>query len=141
MENNNESNSEFFVVDEQAKSTFIEMSKWTKFLAVLGFIGLGLIIGAGVFMVIAMSGSSSTAMTNGMGGISIALMYLLFAGIFFYPLYTLLNYSTGIKEAFDTNNKNTFNKAVDNLKNTFKYLGIFHAVTLLIYVLLFIFRK
>jgi len=45
MENFNRDNSEIFSmdVDDHAKITFLEMARWTKFLAILGFIVIGLL--------------------------------------------------------------------------------------------------
>ncbi len=110
------------------------MATWTKFLAILGFIGLGFMVLGGVALGVAVG----TAATNqlgpigSIGGIGIALLYILIAGIVFYPAYTLMKYSTGINVAVHTNNKQKFNEAIANLKNTFKFYGIITIISLLI---------
>ena len=139
MENFNRSNSDIFSmdVDDQAKISFLEMARWTKFLAILGFIALGIMIIAGIVLGLVISSSpmiaSQLGPLAGIGGIGIMLVYVLLAGIMFYPTYALLKYAGGMKTALNSNNKQKFNEAVAHLKNFFKFYGIMMIIFLGLY--------
>ena len=123
-----------FEMDETAKSTFLEMTSWTKFLAIIGFIFMGIFIIVGFF--VATSMSNMPALSSGMcdlGSSGIVLVYIILAALYFYPTYALLKYSTGMKAAMNTNDKVQFNQALAYLKNMFKYIGILMIIVLAIY--------
>ena len=145
MENFNRENSEIFSVevDDSAKITFLEMARWTKFLSILGFIFLGLMILGGVAFGLVISSSPIFANQLGplssIGAAGIIILYVLMAAIMFYPTYALFKYSTGMKTALNTNNKQKFNEAIAYLKNVFKYYGIMAIIFLGLYGLLMVF--
>lgn len=137
----NQNKSEIFTleVDETAKATFLEMSRWTKFLAIIWFVILGLMIAAGIVLGVAMSRSSAMAAAMpGLGSASFIVIYIGFAALYFYPTYALLKYATGIKVALNTNDKLGFNKALVYLKNMFKYMGIMMIIMLCLYGLIIV---
>jgi len=126
-------------IDENAKTTFLEMARWTKFLAVLGFVALGLFLTLGIIISIflpifaeSMGGPSATAIASlGMAGpVFVIIFFLIFIGIEVYPIYALMKYSSGIKKALTTENKEQFNRAIKHLKNMFKYFGILAIIML-----------
>lgn len=129
-----------FELDDQAKSTFHEMARWTKFLAILGFIFLGIIVVAGFFVAMAINNLSPVYSSQfaGIGQAGIILIYLILAAIMFYPAYALLKYSTGMKSALATNNKLKFNQAITYLKNMFKYYGVLAIIFLGFYELVIV---
>jgi len=141
MENYNNDNSEIFgmELDPMVKSTFLEMARWTKFLSILGFIALGLMLVGGFFVGIALSKMASGNALAGVGTTGIIMIYIVIAAINFYPVYALMKYSTCMKSALNTNNKLKFNEAVHYLKNFFKYFGILAVIVLCLYGLIFIF--
>ena len=120
-------------VDETAKSTFLEMARWTKFLSILGLIFLGLMVLIGLalgMMADSLPGNNPIA---AFGATGIIVYFLFLAGICIYPIITLLKYSTGIKAAINMNDKGRFNRSINHLKNTFKYYGILMIIMLCIY--------
>jgi hypothetical protein len=127
-------------VDESTKSTLLEMSRWTKFLAILGFVMLGLMILAGIILGIVMTQyTAMAAAIPGIGSSAILLIYVVLAALYFYPTFALYKYSTGMKAALNNNDKPGFNKALVYLKNMFKYIGIIMIVILCLYGLIIIF--
>ena len=125
-------------VDNQLKQTFMEMAKWTQFLAVLGFVFLALLVLAGVGMVFAFKSIGNMTGMGGLGafsGVALLFFYLIVAGIYYYPTYALYKYSTGIKVAMRTNNKHLFNQSVGYLKSFFKFFGIIMVIVLGIYAI------
>ena len=143
MENYNHNKPDIFTleVDEYGKATFLEMTRWTKFLAILGFvmIGLMLLFGVGMAMMASTFSQMSTNPMGNIGGVGIFIVVLFAIGVYFYPIYALLKYSSGMKLAMQTNSKEQFNSAIMYLKNMFKYIGILMIIFLCLYAVLIVF--
>jgi len=129
-------------IDGDAKSNFLDMARWTKFLAILGLVVLGLILCLGIFLSLfltnfaeAYGGPSASAIANmgAIGPVAVIFFFLVIIGFNIYPIYALLKYSTCIKIAINTDNKEQFNRAIKYLKWMFKYIGILAIVMLVIY--------
>lgn len=135
------------VVDEMSGAYIHEIGRWGKFLAIVGFIVIGLMIVASVFMMFAFSrlasydeygNATGAAYGQAMGGM-LGVLYLFFAGIYIYPTWTLYKYSTCIKRALVNKEQQEFNDAFRYLKSTFKFMGILMIIILSIYALIAIF--
>jgi hypothetical protein len=143
MENYNYSKPDIFnlEVDDFGKATLLEMTRWTRFLAILGYVFIGLMVLFGIGMVM-MAGTLSQFSNNpmaGMGAVGIIILVLFMIAIYFYPIYSLMKYSTTMKLALHTNSKERFNDAIVYLKNMFKYIGILMIIILCLYAAVFIF--
>lgn len=127
-----------FGIDDVAQSHMMETARWGKFLAIVGFIFLGLVILFGLFSI---AGASSLSRAFG-GSASIAsifIIYIIVAGIYFYPTFALLKFSRMMKPALAHRNQQMFNDALGYLKNMFRYIGIVVLIMLVIYGLSFLF--
>lgn len=124
-----------FGMDETARASMLETARWAKFIAIMGFIFLGILIVAGIFLSMTLS-NNPYMQARGMGGIfggfSIVL-YVIMAAIYFYPTYALYKFSRLIKPALLTENQQMFNTALGYLKGMFKYTGIVMIVVLALY--------
>jgi hypothetical protein len=121
-------------IDEPIKNNFLEMARWTKFLAILGFVFLGLMLLGGVGMMFAISKAAEVnPVLSGIGGVGMFLLYALIVSIEFYPIYALFKFSTGIKQALATFDKETFYIAINWLKNMFRYMGVLAIICLSFY--------
>jgi hypothetical protein len=108
--------------------------KWTMFLAIIGFILLGLFIVIGVI-----TGTFLSAFKSGETGPGIheSLMYIIFlalAVIYFFPVYFLFRFSKHTAHAVQTLDKQELHKAFRNLKSHFVYIGVLIIIVLLFYV-------
>ncbi len=119
-------------IDEHVRSLMLNMARWTKFLAILGFIFMGLmLVGAVIVGGYGKAGNSTldentqTVLIGEAIGLCIASI-----AISFYPCYTLLMYSGKIKKAFLADSQELFEKAIRNLKNTFQYMSILMIISL-----------
>ena len=142
MENiQNEQESLFSMeIDEPIKTNFLEMARWTKFLAVLGFVFLGLMLTLGLVAMAAVAMASSIAGPfAALGGVGIFVLYCLFAALEFYPIYALFKYSVCVKKALLTYNKDEFYMAISWLKNMFRYMGIMAIIFLSLYGVVIVF--
>jgi hypothetical protein len=138
MENYTNSTNQL-VVDETGKAIYMEMTRWTKFLAIIGFVMLGLMILAGFFMGSIMAAAMGGTGLAVFGGIGFTVFYMLIAAIYFYPIYALYKYSVLIKPAIAGNNAELFNRAIGYKKNMFVYWGVLMIILIALYALIFVF--
>ena len=128
-------------IDETARAYMLETSRWAKFLALIGLILTGMLSIGLVFLIFGSSEiSKQFGAAYGIGyGIGMFLFYLFIILIILYPSLTLLRFSKKIKPALQTGNNEQFNDAIKNLKNTFKFWGIYMIVFLAIYCISILF--
>jgi hypothetical protein len=112
--------------------------KWAMFLAIIGFIILGLIIIIGLI-----AGTFLTAFNSGGKdlGIPESLMFvpiLLLAVIYFFPVLFLFRFSKHTSHAVQTLDKLEFHKAIKNLKSFFVYIGVLIIIILSLYIVVLI---
>jgi hypothetical protein len=112
--------------------------KWAMFLAIIGFIILGLIVVIGLI-----AGTFLTAFNSGEKALGIpeSLMFvpiLILAVIYFFPVLFLFRFSKHTSHAIQTLDKLEFHKAVKNLKSFFAYIGILIIIILSIYIVVLI---
>lgn len=139
MENENQSQFESFEnqLTNLAVEYLKESAKWCKFLAIIGFVGIGLMVLAGLFMMIGMSSFESANMPVPMTAFSI--VYILIAAIYFFPVYYLYQYATKTSVALRSRNQQLLTDGLENLKSHHKFLGIFALIVISIYALIFVF--
>ena len=112
--------------------------KWAMFLAIVGFIFLGLLIIIGLI-----AGTFLTAFSTGEKGLGIpdSLMFipvLLLIVLYFFPVLFLFRFSKHTSHAIRTFDKLEFHKAIKNLKAYFAYIGILIIIVLSIYIVVLI---
>lgn len=126
-------------LNQLAKEALREGAKWTFFLSIMGFIGVGIMVLAAIFMTIALSSVPSELDSSGMFGAMkgfISLFYLLMAVLYFFPIYYLYKYSSKVKTALQFNDSNLLADAFVNLKSHHKFLGISIIVIMSLYLLI-----
>jgi hypothetical protein len=112
--------------------------KWAMFLAIMGFIVLGLAVIIGL-----LAGTFLTAFSTGQKGLGIpeSMMFIpviLLGAIYFFPVLFLFRFSKHTSHAIHTLDKLEFHKAVKNLKACFAYLGILIIIILSLYIVVLI---
>jgi len=131
-------------LNEQAVSALRESAKWSYFLAILGFIGIGFMVLAAIFM-----GSIMAAMPSdpyGQGSMNpfgmmkgfISVVYIIMALIYFFPILYLYRYASGMKQGLLMSDSDEVSNALVNLKSHHKFLGITAIVVISIYLLIFV---
>lgn len=124
-------------LSEIAISYIKESAKWSRFLGILGFIGVGLLVLLAIFMAAMMSNVNSGFMPFPPAMFS--LIYLVMAALYFMPVYYLYNYGVKMNKALNERNQNLLNEGFGNLKSHHKFLGISAIVVLSLYALIIIF--
>ena len=137
MENNlHVENGENLVIDWRSKEFLKETAKWTKFLAILGFVGIGLMVLGSLVMLFA----PSSLMSNGdfpFGGkIFMMLLYLAFAVLYYFPISYLYQFSEKTKKAIENNDNNAIRDAFEFLKSHYKFMGILTIILLAFYAII-----
>ena len=137
MENNlHVQNGENLVIDWRSKEFLKETAKWTKFLAILGFVGIGLMVLGSLVMLFA----PSSLMSNGdfpFGGkIFMMLLYLAFAVLYYFPISYLYQFSENTKKAIENNDNNAIRDAFEFLKSHYKFMGILTIILLSFYAII-----
>ncbi len=130
-------------LNELAIAALRESAKWCLFLAIVGFIGIGLMILAGAFMSLTMAAIGDNPAFGGVdpfGGLKayFGLIYIVFAALYFFPVYYLYKYATGTKRALESSNSDVLSDALVNLKSHHKFLGITTIVIISLYILIII---
>ena len=127
------------ITDSEIKSYLNETSKWAKFLAILGFIGIGFIVLAALFAGAFLgSDAGRMGMRNAEFPLSpavITLLYLLFAVIYFFPVYYLYNFAVKMKNSLLSGDSALMRESFKNLKSHYKYIGILTIVVISLYIL------
>ncbi|HTE26433.1 DUF5362 family protein [Flavitalea sp.] len=129
-------------VDHSGSSFLREIAKWSKFLSIVGFIMIGLML-----LVIVFAGSTMATMFSGTAyGASGELFGMIYIGvvaaimlIYFFPCLYLFKFATKMQVALRNNDQDTLNASFENLKSCFKFMGIFTIICLALYGLIFLF--
>lgn len=133
-------------VTPEIQSFLRETAKWGKFMAIVGFVFTALImilaIGMSFFMSSALAeiaDEPGMGMFGAIGGGFISFIYILFGLMYFFPCLYLYRFSTRMKIALAQNDQQYLHESFMNLKSLYKYWGIFTAVILGFYALIFLF--
>ncbi len=141
MENNFEQNvsRRELQLTEVIKSNLVEAAKWAKFIAIIGFIGTGFMVVVGLFfgtimgMVSRLEGTETAALPPFFGAI-IAVVYILLAFLYFFPIKYLYDFSSKVKRAVELTDQDLFSEAMLKLKSHYKYIGILMIVMIGLYI-------
>jgi hypothetical protein len=123
-------------------------AKWTKFLAILGFIGIGLmLIGGLIVSIVSHLAVDSMVQTHFPFPIGyLGFVYVIFAAVYVFPLIYLNNFSNYIAKAVALRETEYLTIALANLKKHVKYIGIMTIAFIVAYffimigVMIFTFR-
>ncbi|MCG8696478.1 MAG: hypothetical protein MI922_00375 [Bacteroidales bacterium] len=124
-------------VSEKGKADLKIGRGWALFLAIMGFIFIGFMIIAGIGMTIAsVFAGASTDMPFSFAWFG--LIYFIFAGIHFIPVFFLYRFTSSLQSALQNDNNAELNLSFQNLKMLFKSSGILLIVGIALYFLMII---
>jgi len=121
-------------LNHEIKTYLLEISKWGKLLAIVGYVGMGFLILGGLGVIIGFSFFNSLSDADLPIGI-VGIIYILLAVLYYFPINYLYKFSGQIKQGFNTNDQQYITSGFGNLKSLFKFMGIFTIVILSIYAL------
>jgi uncharacterized membrane protein len=117
-------------IDEASKAYLLETVRWTRFLAIIGFISMGLLVLFTFLMAIAVNTLSSPTYPFGILGTT--LYMLVMVGLYIYPALALIRFSSFMKRGLTLNDQDQIREAFRHQKNLYKYLGILVIVALVL---------
>jgi mannose/fructose/N-acetylgalactosamine-specific phosphotransferase system component IIC len=122
-------------IDQETLKDLNTTRKWTMFLAVIGYIFLGLFVILGL-----LAGTFLSTFKSGETLLGIPETYTLIAVpvsaiVMFFPGVYLFRYSKYMAVAVHNYDKKALNKSLKNLKKYFAYLGILVIVILILYLI------
>lgn len=120
-------------IDRISREFLAETAKWANFLSILGFIGLGLMVLASLFMFVVGASNSFVPLGN---GIFVGIFYILIAGFYFVPINYLYKFASNMKNAIRTNNQSSLTTSFEYIKSHYKFIGILTIVMIGIYILM-----
>jgi hypothetical protein len=106
-----------------------EIVKWAKFLAICSFVGLGMMVLAGVGMIIL----QFERQANGLSTVIMGIFYILMAVIYFFPAVYLYRFATASADAIEKLNEDTLEEGLENLKSFFRFTGILMIIMFSLY--------
>jgi hypothetical protein len=129
-------------VTPQALGYLSESAKWGKFLAIMGFIFCGIMIVVAFFIPVFLTqlppyNTMSSEINSGMK-VTMTILYLLLALLFFFPCFYLYKFSVKMQSAVRVVSQENFDESLMNLKSMLKFYGIFTIIILSFYALIFI---
>lgn len=126
----------------EIKSYLYETAKWGKFLSIVGFVMIGLFAIIMLFVVFAggalMSEFGEAGAMAGAGMGFTVVFYMLILGLYLFPTLYLYRFSTKMKIALDSNDQQNLSESFMNMKSVFKFWGIFTAIFVGFYVIIFV---
>ena len=129
-----ENNSQPLQISESAQTYLKETSSWTHFIAILGFIFVGLLVVGAVVVSLFLSAMNSEEFEPILG-LLVGGIYLLVGVLYFFPILFLYRFATNMKKALEKKDNDNLDKAFKNIKSHYKFMGIFTIVFIAIYIL------
>ena len=128
------------IVTEEMRSYIYDITRWAKFLAIVGFAFAALLVLVS-FSIPSLLGSNPALAkqfgTMGSGGsTAITIIYLVLGLFYFYPSMLLFRISKNGKQGVLFGNQEGLNTAMQNVKSLFKFWGIITIAVIVGYFLL-----
>lgn len=137
--NQAEAKPETLELTEEINHNLHSAGKWSQFLAILGFIGVGFLVLSGITMSVVMAFiPNSTANIFPFPLFLLGFLYIIFAGVYFLPVLYLYRFSSSIKQAVALKKQDQLSSAFNNLRAHYKTFGIIMIVFMCLYPILII---
>lgn len=105
----------------------IQISKWTRFMSILGIVFLGIFLLFGILassmMVPILQSTYPGLVDNSIGGVVIAIL-VIFVGIFGILVFFLLRFTVRTRRGIELRNQQMFNEGLRSLKIYFLIYGV-----------------
>lgn len=120
---------------ERIKNDLLNSAKWGKFLAIIGYIGMGLLAIIGFFMLLKNTAYAGQSPFMNLPMRFAGIIYLIMAVIYYFPVTYLYRYAEQIKEAVLDTDQDSLSEGFYNLSRLFTFMGILTIIVLVLYAL------
>jgi hypothetical protein len=103
---------------------------WATFLGILGFVGCGFMILAGIFM---MAAGAFAPSRGPVPPAVFGLFYIVFSGLYVYPSLCLVRYGSSISRFLANPDQDTLAMALGEQKSFWRFAGILAVVLMVLY--------
>ncbi len=134
---NNTPNSTGIRLNQLAEDFLRSTAKWGRFVAIAGFIAIGLVLIVGLFAGALMTGIMGPRLFGFSGG-SIATFNFI-AVIYAVPILYLYRFSSKMLDSLNAQDEDQVAESFKNLKSMFKFIGIFTIIILSLYLISLVF--
>ncbi|MEI9920948.1 MAG: hypothetical protein WDO14_19455 [Bacteroidota bacterium] len=128
------SSSSGLVVNGEGAGYLKETGGWARFLSILGFVFVGLILIMAFFIGGIMSAAGMGSQFAGFE-VVFGVIYIAGAALYFFPILYLFRFASSAIEAVKQNDQAALTTSLKNLKSHYKFIGILTAIVLGFYVL------
>jgi len=111
----------------------LDTAKWAKFLSIVGFVAMGLLVIVGFSLGGIISHFTKETMPFPM--FIFGFVYLFLAAIYFYPLFALFKFADYAKKAVAESDSEKLAESLRNLKGVFTFIGIITLIGVIGFVL------
>ncbi|MVZ66825.1 hypothetical protein GQF61_13265 [Sphingobacterium sp. DK4209] len=122
-----------------------EVSKWGRFLGIVGLVGLGISLIGYIILTIAVRANPFGRSGNFPSHIDVSsytfymtIPWLVVIIAYFFPIWWLYQFATKLRDALNLKNSNVLEESFLFLKKQYKFMGILVIVLIALYFLIFI---
>jgi hypothetical protein len=121
-------------IDQKTLNNINSIRKWTMFLAIIGFIFLGLVVAIGLIAGTFLSAFETGKTVTGLPESLIYIIFIFLTAVYFFPGLFLFRFSKFAANAVHNTDKQELHKAIKNLKFYFAYIGVMLIIGFILYV-------
>ena len=125
-------------VNESMKADLLSAARWTKFLCIIGCIGMGLMVLVAILMFFLGSTIARAANAYPLLGGGLGFIYLIVAAIYIYPIIKGFQFANGTKKACLYNDEAELARGFSGLSSLAKFMGILTIIVLVLYAIIII---
>lgn len=128
-------------INAEAKSYLLTTSKWSKFIAIVGFAMIAIMVLGSIaaFFISPVLGEFQDFQSfqyMPMPFYFIGIFYFIMAVIYFFPCNFLYRFSMKTKKAMQNNDLSTLNEGLRNMKNLSTFIGVVTVISLALMLLI-----
>jgi len=122
-----------------AMKEYLQQTKpWVRFMSVLGFIAVALMVLCGFAVMIFSASMSSRFGPSGVPMAFLGFIYLVLGLIYVFPAIFLYRYADGIKKAITVDLVGGMEDALRSQKSFWRYVGIIALIILIVYAIILV---
>lgn len=126
------------IITDEIKEYLKTISFWSKFLAIIGFIGVGIMLVAGIIMIIVGLFIDQVAQDVPFSFSLMGVLYIVLDVVYFFPTYYLFKSALKLSSALNENNQEELTHAFKYQKSLFKFAGVSTIALIGLYILVMI---
>jgi hypothetical protein len=124
-------------LDDTTLTCLGEIRRWSYFLSVVGFVGIGLVILFGLFLGSFMGNYLPESVIAPAAGL-LSMAYLIVGVIYIFPVLYLYRFSVNLKISLSESNQANLSIAFLNLRSLFRFMGVATIVVISLYLVVFL---